>query len=821
MSEKPSPKPPVENPPRKTKSRREGARKERGKSPSQKDERANSETELKDALVSGDSEGVSPALDTGIEAEGPDTHEEAGNRPAEVTGEAFVESPQSAAQEVGTVREERVRLRTAVEEVQVLEERKRDMEDVQKEYFKVLEDRFQKQGGLETVSSQFLNTSNNGSKELKQLREQWIQTRAAFAGAQRESAEARLRVDPSNARDALLEKLRRKYGEGSERADILGRYERIVTAGSVVIGQEEAEQKIKEQGLSKREKGSFDSVLGWYKGLPPGVRVLGTSALMFGAGAVMAGTPAGWAALGLGGGAALMRWAAEAQKGPKTKAAFGFLSRIASVGGITGFVSEAAVTGAHSVLGTKEKAEAKLTKREGLGDLSNPENLARISKERRKATVVEDSIKRQGRFARMVGSLTGGWLFGSAMGGGTSVPEVSTESAPTPDAMVEGTDGNIVDSTSGAAVQPEQPVNVTENIPSATALEAAPPVEPIVATIEAGEGFNKLILDLRGSVDDRLHGMQQDSSPVMKYLFETSPAELSERIGAFDPESGESMLMHAGDKLYLDDKGDLYFERAGEEAQLIIRNDPTSPEGFRVEEFKDVDMLSTPTQAPASVAEVHSEPSQVPEPSQEAAVETPPPSIEESVTVANEGSAPIESASSPIETSELPQGDGFRTIEDSLRELGGVRVEAPQPETSVSESPVDPSYRTIEDSIREAGTVGEGSHTNVHDIEVTPNEPAPYEWKVPGTSETYTVVYGGSSEQTQEWIERELELRPTARILVNDSYINPDTGTTATRVNEWFIDEEGESAVVEGVKNSTTGITLPPIGEDALIRKLS
>lgn len=823
MSEK-SLKPLAEKPPRKAKSRREGGRKERGKNFSQRGERADSQAEPKDLLVSGDLQEASTVFDSEVEPLAPDNHEVAGDRAIEVASEGFVDATQHIPQEVGTVREERIRLRNAVEEMQDLEERKREMEDVQKEYFKALEGRFQKQGGIETVSSQFFNTSNNGSKELEQLREQWIQARAGFAGAQRESVEARLKADPSNARNMLLEKLRQKYGEGSERADLLGRYERIVTAGSVVIGQEEAEQKIKEAGLSKREKGSFDSVLGWYKGLPPGVRVLGTSALMFGAGAAIAGTPAGWAALGLGGGAALMRWAAEAQKGPKTKAAFGFLSRIASVGGIAGFVSEAVVTGTHSILKTEEKAEAKLKKREGLGDLSNPENLARISTERRKATVIEDSIKRQGRLARMVGSLTGGWLFGSAMGGDNSAPEVSAGNAPAPDAAVEVAERNIVESTPEAVAQPPQPLNVTENTPSVpTAPEVAPAVEPIVATIEAGEGFNKLILDLRGSVDDRLHGMQQDSSPVMKYLLETSPTELSDRIGAFDPSTGESMVMQAGDKLYLDDKGDLYFERVGEEARLVIGNDPSSPEGFKVEELKDFDMQSTSTtQTPSSFAEERNEVNEAsldPEPQGVVAEETAPLSVEESISVANEGSAPTESTPQ-IETSELPRSDGPRTIEDSLRELEGVGVEAPQAQTIVPEEPVDSSFRTIEDSIRESGNVGEQPHVNIHDVEVSPSEPAPYEWKVPGTNETYTAVYGGSPEQTQVWIQRELELQPTARILVNESYINPDTGAPATRVNEWFIDQEGKPAVVEGVTNNTTGIALPPITEDDLIRKL-
>ena len=276
--------------------------------------------------------------------------------------------------EAGTAREERTKLRKAVEEMRFVEEAKANAEAAQKQYFEALKERFNKQGGIETISNQFINTSNSGSKDLKQLREQWIQTRAEFAGAQWTSAEARLWADPSAARNRLLERLRQKHAAQPEKADLLLRYERIVTARSVVIGFEEEEQKIKEEGLSERDKGTFDAMLGWYKNLPPGVRVMGTSALMFGAGAVIAGTPAGWAALGLGGSAALLRWAAEAQKGPKTKATFGFLSRIASVGGVAGFLTEAAVTGTHSVLGTVEKAEAKLNAREGLGNLSDPKN---------------------------------------------------------------------------------------------------------------------------------------------------------------------------------------------------------------------------------------------------------------------------------------------------------------------------------------------------------------------------------------------------------------------------------------------------------------
>ncbi|MDP2816568.1 MAG: hypothetical protein Q8O19_07810, partial [Rectinemataceae bacterium] len=371
-----------------------------------------------------------------------------------------------------------------------------------------------------------------------------------------------------------------------------------------------------------------------------------------------------------------------------------------------------------------------------------------------------------------------------------------------------------------AALNTAQPAAPVENAPSVpVAPEAVQPVEPIVATIEAGEGFNKLFVDLRESVDTRFHGMQDTSSPVMKYLFETSPTALSDRIGAFDPKTGESMIMQVGDKLYLDDKGDLYFERPGQEAQLIMQNDPSSPDGFKVQELKDVELLrnETPT----------SEGTKQPSPAEEATLP---------VTNANPAEAPqeVENNSQAVGAVEAP-GDALPQAEDTGHIRLGDYIEnsnaSPAANAQLAENPPEaadlPGRMTLGDYIAAPDNQSEGTEasvevsTNENGIEVNSEEPGKYQWKAPGTDTTYTVVYGGSPEETRAWIERELELNPTARILVNESYVNPDTGTAAVRVNEWHLNQEGSVVVEEGIKNSATGAALPPITEGALIRKLS
>ncbi|MDP2815218.1 MAG: hypothetical protein Q8O19_00890, partial [Rectinemataceae bacterium] len=81
-------------------------------------------------------------------------------------------------QEAGTAREERARLRKTVYEMRSLQSRQLEKETVQQEYFDALKERFKKQGGLETLANQVIDTSSGGPKELKKLRSDWIYSRA-------------------------------------------------------------------------------------------------------------------------------------------------------------------------------------------------------------------------------------------------------------------------------------------------------------------------------------------------------------------------------------------------------------------------------------------------------------------------------------------------------------------------------------------------------------------------------------------------------------------------------------------------------------------
>ncbi|HEY0979490.1 MAG TPA: hypothetical protein VGE23_01475 [Candidatus Paceibacterota bacterium] len=428
-----------------------------------------------------------------------------------------------------------------------------DVQGVEERYFAALKAHYQKQNGLTAVANQFIDTEVLAPAELKKLREKWIRSRAAYAQAQHQAAQARLELyeKKPRTREEVLEGLRKYKGAGSLDAEkVLERYNRMVTERSrVIMGAEEAEQQAKLEGLSARDRDIVDRALERYKQLPPSVRILGTSALLFGATAAIAGTPVGWAALGLGGTSALVRWAAEVKKSP----ALSGLAKVLSVGGIAGLVSEAAVRSAHGMLGTERKAQETLAQESGFGNLASETQLKKLSQKRRAAFKAQESVVRQGRLARILGSVGAGWALGHVSGGGAPDQEAPApqEQAPMPEPTFED----------------QAPAPESSPAPVPEASVAAPELAPLTATIERGDGFNALVSDLRESVGNRFG---DDAPPAVRELLSLSPTEISERLGAFDPATGRSMIMHEGDQLVLDAEGNIYFKAAGDTVSKLV-----------------------------------------------------------------------------------------------------------------------------------------------------------------------------------------------------------------------------------------------------------
>lgn len=344
--------------------------------------------------------------------------------------------------------------------------------------------------------------------------------------------------------------------------------------------------------------------------------------------------------------------------------------------------------------------------------------------------------------------------------------------------------------------------------PDAAPVAPSAPEGPFLqeAVIGRGEGFNQLFVDIRNSDF-------AGTTAVGRMLLngELSATELSDRIGAFDPSTGESMVMQIGDKLVLDSNENLWFVRADGEAQLLMEN-PTSPTGeVIVHELRNIPMSETPVQA----AETRPTP-----PPAVVHNEVPAVGLETSDSPAGIAQTLEQSAETPEAVAvEVSTADIPRTIEDSVREVQQETPVASSESFAPSQQGAEDGTRTIEDSIREAGLFSPEGVVNSHGIEVNPSVPATYEWKLPDVDRPYTVIFGGSAEEISRAVQAEIRLDPTAHVLVNTPVVDAQTGELTIRVDEWRIGEQGEPQRVEGVQDAL-GRSLPPITAENLIRKL-
>jgi len=601
--------------------------------------------------------------------------------------------------------------------------------------------------------------------------------------------------------------------DASKNEDVRERYQRRYEfERRMLIEPEEREIQAREEGLGSREKKALDTLYERYKELPAPTRILVTSGVMLSGGAIVGaglGTGIGLTALAIGGMSAATRIASLYQKNKTVKGILENTARVTGIGGIVGLALEYSVRAGHKLSGTEKKAQETLERGIKIENgktlnLGNVNLFKKLLADRKKAKTAKERVLLQARWARSVGSigagLAGGHFLSEALGGNN----------------VEQASGNNT-----ASNTLEAHANIEEAaapVGAANAAEVELKVEPVVATIDSGEGFNKLFLDLRDSVDTRLHGMQDMSSasPVMKYLFETSPSELSDRIGAFDPETGKSMIMHEGDKLFLDDKGDLWFQKNGGEAKLLIENDPTAPEGFKVHDLPEI-------KVPELVASTASTQNLEAKPESESITSTS--TTEQPEAVLKLVPETEAQPSNDNQASELPtSGTVGSSIEDFQQRAGDTEAE---PMVS-GVAPSGTIGRPLEDfgRLHNQDTVApeQGSQvdtfTNSHSVEVTPSVPATYEWRVPGTNNTYTVAYGGSNELNRAWIQQELRLNPEARILATATISDPSTGMPVERVFEWRVGVNGEVVREEGILNPVTGRELVPPNPDNFTRKI-
>lgn len=333
-----------------------------------------------------------------------------------------------------------------------------------------------------------------------------------------------------------------------------------------------------------------------------------------------------------------------------------------------------------------------------------------------------------------------------------TVAEVASENTPEP--VRAATPGL------GETVSPQ--VSSLETAPSGS-VEAAPAAEVPYTTPEApegailhearigkGEGFNQLIVDLR-------------TSGFTGFGSELSATKLSEKIGAFDSETGKSGVMLEGDTLSVDAKGNVWFERNGE-TQLLMENKSGELIPHKLE---GIEMRTTSTSnIPASEADTQS---QIASPE---IIETP-------ASIQNE--VPDVTVGPDTESIHSENPESIETGQNELVSEGflpranldnGSRLEE-MPPASLRTSPLNEFVPDHQDEgLLETGGSSE-VFTNAHGVEINDSVPSTYEWKVPGMYRTLTVSSGGSPEERSAFAR---------------AYVNEHPGTTVHFITPVFND---------------------------------
>jgi hypothetical protein len=695
------------------------------------------------------------------------------------------------------------------------------IEAAQTVYFDALKEHQKKRGSLGIATEKFLGEKL--PKDVKALWQTWIDARSDLWHSQAEIAQERLANHPAT-RGEVLEGLEKYKGKFTQE-QIMARHERWNMARTTLIGREKAEDDIRIAGLNERDKGRFDKALEWYKDLPPGVRIVGTSAIITGAVAggtfiVLGSTTVGIASMLYGGSSAAARWYAEAKKdtNPKTSR---LIKTLASIPAVAGWLAQQASDLEHKLSKTEAKADAYLAKDSGFGNLHTKDSFEKEARKQRQAVTAKEGVERDGRISRTLGAMLGGFGFAHAvhdMFGGHSNHDTHT------------TDGS--DTTSGSTSSTTSTESITSPIPKAH------PHSILNGTASKPEGSGLHVkeesLSIHGRVNDadRLMGHFRDqltkeyggdlskAPPAIRTFIEHKGTqdELTKWFG-LQGKDGTSAMMHEGDTIKIDSDGELMLVTKGGQSHVLI-----DAQG-KMHEFDLTKFHTTPNphaagahhaaghvsaeHAPAST-NTHTELDQTmadvhPENTDQLAGTT----ATESVAT-DTGTATPEPVPSPAHVT--GSTGGMESAQSFVENQNGATARAESygaaalGATGIHTSPgegMEPANSWLEN-----GTPAVDHALNTHGIAVIPSEPHSYLWKTP-EGKNIPIEYGGSAQEASAAAREYVNQHPNSTMYFITEKKNFFGTVTDRFVSSWHSNASGAAELLDRVSVGSKSMTLP------------
>ena len=619
---------------------------------------------------------------------------------------------------------------------------------------------------------------DEGGERFQELKKAWINARVARDKYRLESIESRREGRGGEER------------ESRSAEDVRRRFERRYLRKEVLTSVRE-EQDNRMKALSTRDSNLVEATVNRYMSLPPELRrtisVVGLGTAAFGAGAAVAAGAGAAAFLSAGlvatsgiGAIQQIRAAADAKKAekigerltaPGSRIGYAQAQRLSkeqarlqaraqersqkasflSFSGAAGWFASKFTRGLQKE--SREQAQNDIAGAFSIDnrtdtdvvDITDADALMRASNTIGAARYKLSQADAQVSTVRTAAGYAGSFAAGAVAGGIVNAGE---------HAYHHGMDSNHeAPDAGGTATHESVQQTASDTVPESLKVEEAPDTAPVTpeattapegivrdVSIGKGEGFSTLFDDIRES------GFNGTTAVGNRLLDSNlSLGDLSEQVGAYDPQTGESMIMYEGDRFVIDEHENVWFLREGDEPKLVLENDPSAPGGLRVHELSGYEMQGGSVSAPA--------------PSAEAPAST----TDEIATTAALNRSSAESGGSVVESpvdasassgADVPAAEVSPATEQGQKEfrtLGDYAFrsnESSHEEDSQQHEPSgEPGERrsTLGDyALRPEST---GAFTNMHGTEVNPAVATTYEIQMPNSEKTFVVASGGTVEE--------------------------------------------------------------------------